>query len=174
MNLESMNTWWWLIPIITGAICGLLGYLIGKTSGRSNDGPANLKSLQEKNARLESDLVACRHMLSGYSQSEDGPISSFDRKAAKAAFGMTVKQDDLKIVEGIGPKIEGLFHNFDIKTWKSLSEATVSKCQEVLDSGGDRYKVHDPASWPLQAKLCYRNKWKELYKWQEEHKRGKL
>ena len=78
------------------------------------------------------------------------------------------------MVEGIGPKIEGLFHNYDIKTWKDLSKTSVSKCQEVLDSGGDRYKVHDPASWPMQAKMCYEGKWKELYKWQVEHKRGKL
>jgi len=55
-----------------------------------------------------------------------------------------------------------------------LSKTSVSKCQEVLDSGGDRYKVHDPASWPMQAKMCYEGKWKELYKWQVEHKRGKL
>lgn len=174
MNVESINIWCWLIPVFIGATCGFLGFLIGKAGLSSKDAPANLKSLREKNARLESDLAACRHKLSGYSQSEESPLSSFDRKAAKAAFGWNVKQDDLKIVEGIGPKIEGLFHNFDIKTWKALSETTVSKCQEVLDSGGDRYKVHDPASWPLQAKLCYRNKWKELYKWQEKHKRGKL
>lgn len=174
MNVENINIWYWLVPIIVGVTCGFLGYLIGKSSHKSNDHQADLKPLREKNTQLESELAACRHKLSGYSHSVPDPLGSFDRKAARAAFGRSVKQDDLKIVEGIGPKIEGLFHNFDIKTWRALSETTVSKCQEVLDSGGDRYKVHDPASWPLQAKLCYRNKWKELYKWQEEHKRGKL
>jgi hypothetical protein len=43
-----------------------------------------------------------------------------------------------------------------------------------LDVGGDRYKVHDPASWPMQAKMCYEGKWKELAKWQDEHDHGKL
>jgi len=98
----------------------------------------------------------------------------FDAAAAKAALGKVVKKDDLKIIEGIGPKISGMFGDAGIKTWKNLSETAVAKCQEILDGGGDRYKVHDPASWPMQAKMCYEGKWKELAKWQDEHDHGKL
>jgi len=50
----------------------------------------------------------------------------------------------------------------------------VARCQEVLKGGGDRYKIHDPASWPMQAKMCYEGKWAELAKWQDEHDHGKL
>src|SRR5690606_25153110 len=98
----------------------------------------------------------------------------FNAQAAKAALGKTIKRDDLKIVEGIGPKIQQLFNSYNIKTWKDLSETAVAKCQEILDSGGAPYKIHDPASWPRQAKMAYEGKWKDLHKWQEEHKRGKL
>ncbi len=50
-------------------------------------------------------------------------------KAAKVAkielpSGKKIKQDDLKMVEGIGPKIEGLLHNINIKTWRELADAT--------------------------------------------------
>jgi predicted flap endonuclease-1-like 5' DNA nuclease len=89
-------------------------------------------------------------------------------------MGKKVLQDDLTIIEGIGPKIEGLFHNFEIKSWKALSEVTVDKCQEVLDSGGDRYRIHDPASWPMQARMAYEGKWRELSRWQQEHDHGKI
>ncbi len=169
-----MNIWCWLIPLLVGAICGFLGYLIGKGGKKTVDLSSDLQALEDKNARLEADLAACNEKLAiGAASLSMAPIA-FDPKAAKAAFGKTIKQDDLKVVEGIGPKIESLFHNFDIKTWKALSETTVAKCQEVLDSGGERYKVHDPASWPMQARMCYEGKWKELYKWQEEHDHGKL
>ena len=47
------------------------------------------------------------------------PKVTFDAKLVKEAYGKRVKQDDLKIVEGIGPKIEQLFHNFNLKTWKA-------------------------------------------------------
>ena len=77
-------------------------------------------------------------------------------------------------MEGIGPKIAGMFAAAGIDTWKALSESNVATCQEVLDGGGDRYKIHDPASWPMQAKMAYEGKWKDLAKWQHKHKHGKL
>jgi len=182
MNFD--NIWCWLIPLLVGAICALLGYLWGKGKGEVIDNSAELKALEDKNAKLKADLDACTKKLSdapapkakvpASSLAAAAPEKAFDAAAAKAAFGKKVKQDDLKIVEGIGPKIEGLFHNFDIKTWKALSEASVDKCQEVLNSGGERYRIHDPASWPMQAKMAYEGKWKDLIKWQDEHKAGKF
>ena len=88
-------------------------------------------------------------------------------------IGKTIKENDLKLVEGIGPKIEGLFHNFGIKTWKELAETSADKCQEVLDSGGKRYRIHDPASWPMQAKMAHEGHWEQLFEWQEKHRAGK-
>ena len=182
MNFD--NIWCWLIPLLVGAVCALLGYLWGKGKREVIDNSAELKALEDKNAKLRADLDACNKKLTvAPAPQAKAPVSSlaaaatgiaFDAAAAKAAFGKRIKQDDLKVVEGIGPKIEGLFHNFDIKTWKTLSEASVDKCQEVLNSGGERYRIHDPASWPMQAKMAYEGKWKDLVKWQDEHKAGKF
>ena len=101
-------------------------------------------------------------------------VLNFNGDAAKAAMGKKIKADDLTVVEGIGPKISELFHNHDIKTWHSLSTASIEKCQEVLNSGGKRYEIHNPGSWPLQAGMAYDGKWQELAKWQDEHKGGRL
>ncbi len=100
------------------------------------------------------------------------PIA-FDAALAKAAFGKRIKQNDLKLVEGIGPKIEQLFHNHKVKTWKALSECSVKKCQEILKSGGRRYQMHNPGTWPKQAKLAYEGKWKKLSDWQDKLDKGK-
>ena len=100
-------------------------------------------------------------------------LSVFDGVAAKAVFGKKIKEDDLTVVEGIGPKIQGLFHNHDVKTWKALSECSIEKCQTVLDSGGERYKIHRPGTWPKQAGLAAEGKWAELLKWQDELDGGK-
>ncbi len=175
-----------MIPLLVGAICGILGYLLGKGSGTAIDQSTELTTLQKKNTQLRSELDACNEKVSKqYQNAQNTPTEAssmaaaptahtFDAEAAKVAFGKKVKQDDLKIVEGIGPKIEQLFHSFDIKTWKALSETSVAKCQEVLDSGGDRYRIHDPSSWPMQAKMAYEGMWKELVKWQDDHKAGKF
>ena len=175
-----MNVWCWLIPLLCTLLGAIFGYLLGKGSGGDTSG--SLKLWQEKNAKLQADLNACNGKLSAKAAA---PVASFatsaavagitfNAAAAKTAFGKNIKQDDLKIVEGIGPKIEGMFKDAGIKTWKQLSEAAVADCQKILDGGGNRYKIHDPASWPMQGKMAYEGKWRELAKWQDKHDHGKL
>ncbi len=199
MNLliiDLSNIPCWLIPLLVGLICAILGYLLGRLAGKGNDTSDDLDLWKRKNASLKADLEACRSQLktataapvaasstasmssSFAAQTETIPeptitIVPFDPAAAKAAFGKTIKEDDLTVVEGIGPKIRELFHNFDIKTWASLGDTTVEKCQEVLQSGGKRFEIHRPQSWPMQAKLAAEGKWDELKKWQDEHDYGK-
>ncbi len=81
-------------------------------------------------------------------------------------------EDDLKKIEGIGPKIEELIKNGGIKTWKKLSETDPSVIQGFLDAAGPRYKMHKPQSWPLQAGMAARGEWEALEKWQDEHDGG--
>jgi predicted flap endonuclease-1-like 5' DNA nuclease len=192
MNLLAMHIPCWLIPLLVGAICALLGYLLGRLLGGSNKEEEFevIDVLKNRITQLESDLKRCNssklnlatdlktaksanlEMASSFSGAT-ATLNPFDAGAAKAVFGKKIKENDLKIVEGIGPKIEGLFHNFDIKNWKDLGEASVEKCQEVLNSGGDRYRIHKPNTWPKQAKLAYEGKWVELLKWQDELDGGK-
>ena len=191
MNFETMNIWCWLIPVIIGVICGILGYLIGKGATEAEDTSTEVKSLHTRNNKLQADLDACHKKLAdtgkiGKSTTTSSTTTasfasgvstgsiSFDAATAKAVFGKNIKQDDLKVIEGIGPKIEGMFKDSGIKNWKALSDASVADCQKVLGKGGKRYRIHDPASWPMQAKMCYEGKWNDLMKWQEEHKHGKL
>ncbi|OEK09550.1 LSU ribosomal protein L21p [Flavivirga aquatica] len=161
-----------LIPLLVGVICAFLGYLLGKllNSGNHNDCYAKIE-------RLEAELEACKSsktsLTSPLAASTSVPLIAFNADAAKAVFGKKIKENDLTIVEGIGPKIKELFHNHDVKTWKALSECSVEKCQNVLDSGGDRFKIHKPGTWSKQAQLAYEGKWEELLKWQDKLDRGK-
>lgn len=174
MELEYMNIWCWLIPLAVGLICGFFGYLIGKGANPTVDYKAQLNQLKLESDKAKAELAKCQQKLSAGSALNHGDYQNFDADEARKLMGKAVKFNDLTLVEGIGPKIRSLFHNYEIKTWRALSETSVGKCQEVLDSGGDRYKVHDPSSWPMQAKMAAEGKWKELAKWQHEHKHGKL
>jgi predicted flap endonuclease-1-like 5' DNA nuclease len=176
--------WCILIPLLVGAICALLGYLLGKLLGGNNDDhtdriaklEADLDACRKGRLKLESDLSAAKSASANVASSFAAPAAAliaFDADDAKAVFGKKIKQDDLTIVEGIGPKIQELFHNHDVKTWKALSECSVDKCQSVLNSGGDRYKIHKPGTWPEQAKMAYEGRWADLLKWQDELDGGK-
>ena len=81
--------------------------------------------------------------------------------------GAVIKQDDLKMVEGIGPKIEGLLHAAGIKTWRQLAEAPVEQVQKILDDAGPRYRMHQPTTWAKQALLAAEAKWDELEAYQD-------
>ncbi|MBO0321159.1 hypothetical protein J0X14_02545 [Muricauda sp. CAU 1633] len=182
MNADTIDIFFWIILALVGITIGIVGYLLGRGSKSSVvDNSALIKNLEIENTKLRADLEACKKQTAPVEKpkpkstsSTASPVFSFDAKAAKAALGKKVTKDDLKIVEGIGPKIQGLFHNFNIKTWKALSETSANTCQEVLNSGGKRYRIHDPASWPMQAKMAYEGHWQQLHEWQERHRAGKF
>jgi predicted flap endonuclease-1-like 5' DNA nuclease len=83
------------------------------------------------------------------------------------------RRDDLKIVEGIGPKIEELCNNIGIYTWEALSETPVERLQAMLDAAGKRYQIHNPSTWAAQAKMAHEEKWDELKTYQDHLKGGK-
>lgn len=85
----------------------------------------------------------------------------------KLDFRMQPK-DDLKKVEGIGPKIEGLINAAGIHTFSALSKTSEGVLRTILAGGGDRYKMHNPGSWPKQAGLAANGEWDKLDKLQDE------
>jgi large subunit ribosomal protein L27 len=94
-------------------------------------------------------------------------------KAKKAAPKKAAKADDLKIIEGIGPKIAELFNAAGIVTFADLAKAEVEKLKEILAEAGSRYAMHNPTTWPEQAQLAADGKWDELKAFQEKLSGGK-
>ncbi len=93
-------------------------------------------------------------------------------KPKKVVAKKVAKADDLKKVEGIGPKIADIFKEAGIDSFAKLAKTDVAKLKELLEGAGSRYASKVPDSWPKQAKLASEGKWDELKKWQEEVKGG--
>ncbi|TXE09567.1 50S ribosomal protein L21 [Seonamhaeicola algicola] len=89
------------------------------------------------------------------------------KPAAKKATG---KADDLKKVEGIGPKIASTLVEAGIATFADLAASTPEKISEII---ADVRGNHVTDTWPAQAKLAAEGKWDELKKWQDELDGGK-
>ncbi|HHB79676.1 MAG TPA: DUF4332 domain-containing protein [Saprospiraceae bacterium] len=77
------------------------------------------------------------------------------------------KPDDLKKIEGIGPKIAQLLTDAGISTFAKLATAKQDKLKAILAAAGNRYKMHNPATWPEQANLAKNGQWDELKKLQD-------
>lgn len=96
-----------------------------------------------------------------------------EKKASKKAEKPAPIPDDLTKIEGIGKKIAALLAAENILTFKDLSKISVKKLKGILEAAGSKFQVHDPASWPKQAKLAAAAKWEELEELQKELTGGK-
>lgn len=138
---------------------------------------AHAGELQDRINFLEGELNACRKSkisVEGSANIGGAGIAAGALGLAGAAFGGSTKKDDLKIVEGIGPKIEELFNNAGIYTFAQLASTSVEKMKSILDAAGPRFQIHDPSTWADQSALARDGKWDELKKWQDELYKGKL
>ncbi len=109
---------------------------------------------------------------------EEAPKAEEKPKTSKSGkitlpSGKKVTVDDLKLVDGIGPKIEGLLNEAGINTWQDLADAPRDKVQGILDEAGSRYSMHDPETWSKQARLAAEEKWEELEAFQDSLKGGR-
>ena len=97
------------------------------------------------------------------------PVAEAPKKAAKAEKGA----DDLKKIEGIGPKIEQILHEGGITTFAQLADADADAVKELLTAAGPRYAIHNPATWAKQAAMAANGQWDELKELQDKLDGGK-
>ncbi|NLN33070.1 MAG: 50S ribosomal protein L21 [Flavobacteriaceae bacterium] len=87
------------------------------------------------------------------------------KKAAK-------KGDDLKLIEGIGPKAAEALVAAGIDTFAKLAKKSVEEIKAVLEAGENLAHL-DPETWAKQAELAADGKFDELKAWQDELNGGK-
>lgn len=162
-----------ILMLLVAFILGyLLRYLIGKSKvSQKND---NCDEWAHKYDLLLNQSELKQNDINKLQAALDECKKNRDALKLAAEKKKPTKKDDLKVVEGIGPKIEQLLFEAEIYTWDDLSKTDVSFIQTILDKAGPNFKVHNPESWPFQAKLATENRWEELNKWQDEHKGGRF
>ncbi len=82
--------------------------------------------------------------------------------------------DDLKKIEGIGPKTAEHFNAAGINSFADLAASPIEKLQEILENAGKRYAIINPSTFAMQAALAADGKWDELKELQNRIKGGKL
>jgi len=171
-----------IIVLLIAAILGfIIGYLISQYQKRKA-----VKLLEDQISVLDSKLSSCMKRRNELELEADdlrrkleeagsaGPQALFDHELAKKVLGKKIAADDLKIIEGIGPKIQEILNDQGIDSWLKLSMANPDEIRSLLiDKGGPRYQIHDPGTWPAQAKLAATGKWQELKEFQDQLLGGK-
>lgn len=95
------------------------------------------------------------------------------KATAKKAVAAKPKKDNLKRIEGIGPKIASVLTEAGVATFKDLAAATPARLREILIASNPKYKMYVPDTWPEQAALAADGKWDDLKVLQDELDGGK-
>lgn len=163
---------WWLLSWLLGRrLKSHTEELYERISLLESENGKLKREYADRTAFLESELEACRKskVATGVGAGVAGAVAA----AALVEKPKAIKKDDLKIVEGIGPKIEELFNNAGIYSFDDLANTDPERLKEILDAGGSRFQMHDPSTWPEQSALARDGKWDELKKWQDDLNKGK-
>ncbi|MGB6154237.1 MAG: hypothetical protein WBG48_19805 [Pricia sp.] len=95
-----------------------------------------------------------------------------DTKSAAAKKVAPVKnmakvavKDDLKIIYGVGPKLESVFNKNGIVSYADLAKADSTKIQNILEEAGPTFKNVDTSDWKKQAEVGATEGTEALEKW---------
>jgi predicted flap endonuclease-1-like 5' DNA nuclease len=100
------------------------------------------------------------------SKAEVSRVVIGEQPAAAPALEVKHELDDLKRIEGVGPKISGVLRSAGIVSFDQLASTDVAQLREILTQAGIR--LADPATWPEQADLAAADDWEALARLQDE------
>ncbi len=79
--------------------------------------------------------------------------------------------DDLRRIEGIGPKIASVLNKSGVQTFTQLANMEIDQLRDLLQA--ERLYQFKPDTWPEQAALAANGKWRELAALQDTLKGGR-
>ncbi|HUN91820.1 MAG TPA: helix-hairpin-helix domain-containing protein [Burkholderiaceae bacterium] len=162
--------WWSSL----GVLIGFLAYGIFDRLFRRG-GASELAAREGDLARQRAEIDSLRRQVAAERETAaaaSAKLAASENIAAAARFGFAPKNpsgdDDLSIVEGIGPKIAGLLRDQGILTFAQLAQTPVERLVKILADAGPRFKIaNHPDTWPRQADMCARGAWSELRDYQD-------
>lgn len=95
------------------------------------------------------------------------PSTSSELKITSPHIKDMSLDDDLRKIEGIGPKIEALLKEAGLDTFEKLKDSNRDAIKAILDSSGPQYRMHEPETWPLQASMAFNGDWEKLKEYQD-------
>jgi predicted flap endonuclease-1-like 5' DNA nuclease len=128
------------------------------------------ETIRDLSAQLDWRKITIGQLTEVVEERESHIQTLISRTAEVAA--PVIEPDNLKRVEGIGPKISQLLQDAGIMTFAQLATTAVSRLQQIL-ADADLTALANPTTWPEQAKLAAEGDWEGLAALQDELKGGR-
>jgi len=148
-----------------------------KSSGDQYAGPNAIHHHDDHAHSDHTHDAATGLVADDHAQKDHDHGGNAETKAAAAAASTapqtSTAADDLRKIEGIGPKIQEVLNGGGIMSFEQLSLTSEERLQEILDSAEGNFGGNSPESWAQQAKLAFEGKWDELKDLQDKLDGGK-
>lgn len=161
--------WWgWLLIIL--AVFVLLTWFLSRDAGRSKESPLEPP---EKVTPPEAPAAAPVESVqtAPVEPVQAAPVAMPPARSEQIQLTEAVGEDNLQIVEGIGPKIASILHAAGITTFAQLAASDPARLLEIIHAAGLR--LGDPTTWPEQARLAAAGDWDGLKRLQDSLKGGR-
>lgn len=102
-------------------------------------------------------------------KNEDGEMKTV---LSDSEVGESETMDDLKLIEGIGPKINDILHEAHVKTFSQLASMQPDEIMQILTAAGLR--LADTSTWPEQAAMAATGDLEALKAYQDTLTAGRI
>ncbi len=138
---------------------------------------AMMLALWRARPESETEAARARHLLKEVASRKATTAAARDGAAAGRAAASRAEDmppegdgDDLKVIEGIGPRIEEVLKAAGVTNYAALAELRPGRLQTIMREAGKR--MAKPDTWPEQARLAADGEWQALKELQDSLKRG--
>lgn len=104
---------------------------------------------------------------------EQAELAGSPARVEQAEPVKQAEPDDLRQIEGIGPKTSEALYEAGIVTFAQLAEMDPEAIEAIVRSAGVRIISGAPASWPEQAALAAAGEWEKLTDLQDQLQGGR-
>lgn len=95
------------------------------------------------------------------------------KKATKVSAIVIPSSDiknDLKVIRGIGPKMEEALNEIGITSFEQLSTMTLKSINDALSAAGINTKIYNTKDWKAQSKIAIKGDLEVLSQWIKDNK----
>jgi predicted flap endonuclease-1-like 5' DNA nuclease len=151
-----------LVVAVSGVL--LLGWLLWRLWAEGQEKAAAVIEIEVPDARALEVPV----------QAGEQEVRSMQVPARDGAPALPEEADDLKVIEGVGPKISQVLQEAGVSTFAQLAATDADELQAILSAADPRLgRLADPGTWPDQAALAAKGDWEALKDLQGELRGGR-
>jgi predicted flap endonuclease-1-like 5' DNA nuclease len=165
---EPQGNPWWIWILVFFALVAFVGIILWWWLRGEKEDELELPSAVESE---EPSVYTKAHLPE---VEVKAPSVDVDLPAADVEAPAPTKPDDLKRIEGIGPKIASVLRASGIATFSQLADANVGQLRHILEQADPRLlRLADPTTWPEQAELAAQGAWEALEELQDRLQGGR-